>query len=54
MVNRAGKLIAEWNLQMDCLAQAIATPPSDVGRFRMSNKICGSSLWKQWKPTATN
>jgi hypothetical protein len=49
MVNRAGKLIAEWNLQMKFreqrLAHAVAIPPSAVGRFRMS-EVEQQDLWK--------
>jgi hypothetical protein len=49
MVNRAGKLIAEWNLQMvfreQRLAHAVAIPPSAVGRFRMSEAE-QQDLWK--------
>lgn len=49
MVNRAGKLIAEWNMQISFreqrLAHAVAIPPSVVGRFRMSQAE-QQDLWK--------
>jgi hypothetical protein len=49
MVNRAGKMLAEWNLKMDLrekrLMQAVAIPPRAVGRFRMK-EVEQQDLWK--------
>jgi hypothetical protein len=49
MVNRAGKLLAEWNLQMafrkQRLTHAVSIPTSAIGRFRMSHAE-QQELWK--------
>jgi hypothetical protein len=57
MVNRAGKLITEWNLQITAWNRQLPFLRVLSGASacqKLTNKNSGSSLCKQGKPTATN